>query len=48
MSFKDRRTSHNFRNFLHKFVPDNNEKIKWLELNSKYSYNQNKADVLKL
>lgn len=28
--------SHNFRIFLHKFVPDNNEKIKWLELNSKY------------
>lgn len=28
--------SHNFRNFLHKFVPYNNEKIKWFELNSKY------------
>ena len=28
--------SHNFRNFLYKFVPYNNEKIKWFELNSKY------------
>jgi predicted metal-dependent hydrolase len=27
--------SHNFWNFLHKFVPDYNERIKWLELNSK-------------
>jgi predicted metal-dependent hydrolase len=28
--------SHNFWNFLHKFVPNYNEKIKWHELNSKY------------
>ena len=27
--------SHNFWNLLHKFVPDYNERIKWLELNSK-------------
>jgi len=29
--FKNIRHSHNFRNFLHKFVPYNNEKIKWFE-----------------
>ena len=27
--------SHNFWNLLHKFVPDYNDRIKWLELNSK-------------
>ena len=31
--------SHNFWNFLHKFVPDCNKRIKWLELNSKIFYN---------
>jgi hypothetical protein len=34
--------------FLHKFVPNYNEKIKWDELNSKYFYNHNKAYVFKL
>jgi predicted metal-dependent hydrolase len=30
--------SHNFWNLLHKFVPNYEDEIKWLELNSKIFY----------